>query len=917
MIVGTREELERAAIDGDAVAMYEFAYHLATSSPPDVAGARQWYEKAAAAGHVNSMNNRGVLAINENPPDVAGARRWYEQGAVGGDSLAMFNLAGLLADRVDPPEIPAARYWYERAAEAGYAESYFKLAYLLAVRSDPPDYHRAKGWYEKAAEAGSKVALHNLGLLHVYSLEPRDRAAARRWFERSAAAGDADSAYELGLLDEDDGDRAAAVLRYEEAAAAGVGFAMNNLGRMIEAELGTAPNVPAAREWYERAVVFGSNNAKINLARLRGIEELPVRPEVPRLVDAARIGWAGAPPAADTTTPVGTALAALFDDAPYRRNPFRLAGLSADADARQLRKRTTELEASERLGAPPTFRVSLPVTPAPEIADVKAALNQLREPVQRLLHELLWVWPIDATDAALFAGNDLDGVERHWLELLYGKGTDAGIAAHNIAVVRHIRALEGSRGAVPETWLDALTAWDAALNHPAVWSRLLARGTDIDDRRLGAPVIGQLRRALPAALLRPHTDAIVRAARAGDIDTAEIHLLVLDRFAEQLRGYPSAFTAAQVGEARAAAVRTLAVWVKEIAAEEFSVVAKDPKQGSAAANRMLDRTRIAFQVIDRLVPWTDPVAAGAHDDIVPSALGCDIRHFNETKDVAATEALLQRLGPLATTPATRDRLTREWSGMAGARIEKLCDAAQELSDRDARQSLTAARELLSKAQVPLSRLRAAGTEAERLAKFQDIVARVATNCAVAYFNETGELDPTGAVLTDTAALAVGQEAKDFIGKQQTTLAGIRRDREAATRMRETCWFCGSNRAAEGQHKAVPMYGEVVRTGNHTQWKSMTIDVPRCAGCRQTQLPSEEARSKSDGAAVFCLIAGLISLFIGFAVHAVFVVTALCVVGLIAFGMNASMKNEEGHEQALRFPPVVEYLDKGWKYGQRP
>jgi TPR repeat protein len=882
---------------------------------------REQYERAAAAGDAGAMHDLGYLLERSDPSDLAEVWQWYERAAVAGHRCAMNDL-GRLAERADPPDLRTAREWYERAAAAGETDAYFRLGYLLAERIDPPDLRAAREWYEKAAEHGSATAMYNLGQLHSYQLEPQDLAAARRWYERAAADGHPDAPFVLGVLSAAAADPAAAVIWYEKAVAAGHSGAMNNLGTVLEDKL-APPNLPAAMEWYERAAAAGNSNAKTNLARLRGTATAtgPAPPDVPRTVLPDRVSRSAGSPvsvgaAPGTSAGAAAALDTLIDDTAYRHNPFRLAGLRTDADSRQLRKRVTELDAGAKLGAPLAHAGVLPVTPAPDPADVKAALNQLREPVHRLVQELFWIWPADGADPAMdaLAGGDVGGAERIWLDRL---DQDA-IAAHNLAVLRHVQGLETPRGRAPETWLDALTAWDAAIGGAALWQRLHARAAHIDDRRLGEPALAELRRALPAALLRIHTTLIVRAAEDGDATTAGIHVDVLEQFAEQVARHPSAFDAGVIDDARGSAVRKLAAWLKTIADDAGRALAQRPREASAAAHRMLDRARVSLQVADRLRPPPDPVGAGAHDDLVRTAIACDDAHYHETKDAAASAALLERLGPIATTEAARQRLVTERATTARLYINELLNDARRATEGSAGDGARAARELLDRAQMPLARIRAACDPGdERFAEWQDMVALTATSCTVAYFNGTSDLDTAERLLARIRPLPQGREALDFVREQDAVLGRIRQQRTETARLENTCWFCGTRPAVAGGHFRIGLHRDVTYTGNVKRWKSLKVDVPRCALCVEEHRPHERKRAVAERVGALAGVAALITFLIGLGAHPVLIAAAICLAVALGSGFSLLAIGNEVFDRALRFPPVAELMAQGWKKGERP
>ncbi|WP_225730563.1 MULTISPECIES: tetratricopeptide repeat protein [unclassified Nocardia] len=946
-----RADLEQAAASGDAKAMYDLGYFLETSTPRDRSGAREWYERAAAAGHTAAYFRLGyLLDDSRDQRDHRTAIGWYEKASEHGDEVAMFNIGIICQYRLDPPDYRSARHWYERAATAGYADAYFRLAFVLDQWTTPRDFAGARHWYEKAAENGDGIAMFNIGCLFEamdppdYAsalpwfvkaaeanydkadftvgnlldkrIEPRDPLGARRWYEKAAAHGDSRADYALAELAEREGDPMFIVL-YERAAAAGSAAAMNYLGHRLWMRP-SGRNEAAATAWFERSAANGFEMAKSNLVKIGVVaapdESAPARgipPEVVRApVSLATLGFA----AAGSPTGVTAALDAAIDDSPYRRNAFRLADLPTDADGRRIRKRVTEFEAAERLGAPLTIAPLLPMPSQPEPGEAKTALNQLREPAQRLIQELFWIWPGEDGPRP----GDLAGMERIWLERL----PRAGIAAHNLAVVRHIQAMESPLGRHAETWLDALTAWDAAICAADSWEWLRARTEAIGDSRVGTAALAELRAALPAALLRLHTDLMVRAAIAGDRPAADLHTDVLTRFAEQIAGRPSSFDPAAVDSARDLAVRKLAAHTRTLADDASRAAQNDPRAAGAVAGRLLDNAKLPLLIIDRLRPATDPIGSGAHDDLVRTAISCDIAQFNETRSVPTSLSILERLTPLATTRSILDRLATEWATTSSANVAHQCTLAREKTATDPTKGAQLARDLLADTQEPLARMRSAPQpNTEAIDAAHDRIATTVIHCVVGYFNRTGDLDATVELMDRIRPTVRGKDALDYLREQDTVLTRIRAEREQAERLRTYCWFCGRQPGADPAKYRVGLHNNVTRRGNTTRWQSLHIDVPRCEQCRIEHAPGARLR----GFGGFLGFIGFLAAFIGGiaalgASHPPGAIGA-AVIGVVAIligvAMSKSQTATQAPNRAFEYPRVQQLLAEGWRKGERP
>ncbi|MCT4493175.1 hypothetical protein [Bosea minatitlanensis] len=157
--------LRKAALDGDARAVYELA-------------------SRAADGPVGSRDPKLAL-------------RLFERAAVAGLAPAQFRLGNMFEKGVGAPrDIALARIWYQRAAERGNAKAMHNLAVLSAEgAAGKPDYATATAWFAKAAELGVRDSQYNLAVLLGRGLgAPTDLAQSYVWFTVAAGQGDEDAA---------------------------------------------------------------------------------------------------------------------------------------------------------------------------------------------------------------------------------------------------------------------------------------------------------------------------------------------------------------------------------------------------------------------------------------------------------------------------------------------------------------------------------------------------------------------------------------------------------------------------------------------------------------------------------------------------------------------------------------------------
>jgi len=193
----------------------------------------------------------------------------------------------------------------------------------------------------------------------------------------------------------------------------------------------------------------------------------------------------------------------------YRENPFRKTGLKVLASARDVAKRIDQLIMSAELETGPehwSFAPEQGLT----VDQIREVAQILKEPSERLVHELFWFWPetypedspADPAIDFLARGETLRAVE-YWEN---PARADGPAAVHNLAIYYHQQALEMERLEAPaeqdlaELWMKAIRSWDRVCGDDVIWMRLRARVDGLADARVPVELIGPMRKTVPEAL---------------------------------------------------------------------------------------------------------------------------------------------------------------------------------------------------------------------------------------------------------------------------------------------------------------------------------------------------------------------------------------------------------------------------------
>ncbi|MGQ9854213.1 MAG: hypothetical protein ACUVTG_12545 [Candidatus Oleimicrobiaceae bacterium] len=184
----------------------------------------------------------------------------------------------------------------------------------------------------------------------------------------------------------------------------------------------------------------------------------------------------------------------------YRRNAFRVLGLSVEATPREISQHTQRLQMMQKYSTNTAPKIPLALDPPPDEYAIREAVHKLNDPEKRLIDELFWFWPHQLGESkadqalALLTGSDIDCAVERWRQM--EESSEAYVSMHNLAVLFHCLALDLEQVALSrklnqkelETlqkhWEYAFGRWKVVLDHEPFWSRLTARIRALKDPRL-------------------------------------------------------------------------------------------------------------------------------------------------------------------------------------------------------------------------------------------------------------------------------------------------------------------------------------------------------------------------------------------------------------------------------------------------
>jgi hypothetical protein len=379
--------------------------------------------------------------------------------------------------------------------------------------------------------------------------------------------------------------------------------------------------------------------------------------------------------AAEST--LGESCPALFEAAHpevYRRNAFRVTGLSVEATPREISQHTERLRMMRKYNANACMKIPLALDPPPDEHAMREAVHKLHDPEKRLIDEFFWFWPRELgqgkTDQALVLlnGGDVNRAAKHWRKM--EQSSDAYVSVHNLAVLFHCLALDLEQVALrrklyqkeleilQEYWSQAFKRWKVVLDHEPFWSRLTARIRALEDPRLTTGLARRIRASLPLALLSINAALAFRHSEAGNFEGTKRQLQIMrwwevsdDR--DRLQG-------AEFGPLAQKALREacepLRQRIKFICKNAEEQVHKDPTHGDEATRELIAHAKPLLAIFDALLPPGDATRDAAHDEIAACALRCQVAYGNKTENWKVSLELLEMAFPIAVGQALRDRI---------------------------------------------------------------------------------------------------------------------------------------------------------------------------------------------------------------------------------------------------------------------
>jgi CheY-like chemotaxis protein len=393
-----------------------------------------------------------------------------------------------------------------------------------------------------------------------------------------------------------------------------------------------------------------------------------------------------------------TPLFAVANAKLYQLNAFRLTGLQVSATTREIKRAYQEFGMSKSLRRAWKPKCLIPTTVEPNDEELEAAFVLISDPEKRLLQDFFWFWPDGVEDSAFvsFAANDSALALAEWGRRSIGDDP-RGVAAHNLAVFSHLRALEaetlGSAGqsvSAVKLWGDAFRYWESVVTNSRFWDHYIQRIREMNDPRLTPELAQSIWITLPEALLYINAQNAVRAGEKSEYTEAARQRQLM---------YSSGLGTEHADKALYRALTPLLEHLTLLCQQAISKVDSAPEQGAQVVEGLRTAKAPILKTLNCLVGVNDHRRNDAHDEVARAIRRCLIAYVKKTEAWAVALPLFEDCMALAHGEELRAGLAEdigvvEWQlaaitgqGRPGATA---ANRSQPSSRSDTRQPTTAA-----------------------------------------------------------------------------------------------------------------------------------------------------------------------------------------------------------------------------------
>lgn len=358
----------------------------------------------------------------------------------------------------------------------------------------------------------------------------------------------------------------------------------------------------------------------------------------------------------------------------FRKNAFRITGLSVDATTREVARHADKLKMLAELGQDPhTQSAAFPMKPPPSLDEIREAIQKLKDPEKRLVDEFFWFWPeefgngqSDPAMQALAKGDSAKAIEI-WAARENGAASSA-TAKHNLALVYHVCALDWENYAVKNTveadrrekmtkyWKGAFSRWECLTTDEAFWEKVTARIRQLNEPNLPTGFARRMRTTLPEALDKINAELAVAFAESGKLELARLHIRFMR---ETLQGLDNVEKTAEL------VLTPARSRLKEQIRRARERADNNPRDAANAARELLEQARHALALFDLFFDKESDSRNELFDEVAGLCNQLPVAYHKATGDDKTCLEILRAILPFATSIELRQQIEKNISTLSG------------------------------------------------------------------------------------------------------------------------------------------------------------------------------------------------------------------------------------------------------------
>jgi len=448
----------------------------------------------------------------------------------------------------------------------------------------------------------------------------------------------------------------------------------------------------------------------------------------------------------------------------YRHNAFRITGLLSDANTRDIKRRIEELKHAEELGdAEDEHLHAFALSPPPSLSTIREAAQRLQDSESRIVQEFFWFWPFvwgeGKKDKALqlLVRDEKEAAFNLWKDGLASKDKRiASACKHNLAVMYQMLALDGEnlllrRGLNQEAldrieryWRRSFTWWEELTDDEHFWSAITDRIRQINDPRLTTGFARRMRATFPEAMDRINGELALDFIEAGKVEFAHKQIIYMKETHPGLDDVPK--TLAMV----TASLRSRVQKSVETARDQLRV---RPENAWSIAEEFFDSVDEPIATLKEMLPPDDYQLIDLGDSITEVARSAHIVLVEESDDWDSAQKVLKRGIAYAVSEEVRKQAVKALEQAKVAPLVSIvmdcCKESVELATTSPKVALRKMESLLESSSLkvsPFKQLLASEASEEIKDVLRNTVAVALGNCAIAYANDTHDMEKCTSVL---------------------------------------------------------------------------------------------------------------------------------------------------------------------------